>query len=55
MKIDVPYLSYLAKFHHKLINRDVREFVWNVRRNGFAAVFDSGDVVTFSYHACIDD
>jgi hypothetical protein len=33
----------------------VREFVWNDRIIGFAAIFDTVHVVTCSYHACIDD
>jgi hypothetical protein len=53
-QIDVLYLSYLAYFHYKLANRNVREFVWDDRRNGFAAVFDFGEVDTFSYYKRID-
>jgi hypothetical protein len=53
-QLDVPYLSYIAQFHKKLSGRTITDFIWNDDIHGFDVVFDSGKIVTLSYHKCLD-
>jgi len=53
-QVDVPYLSYIAQFHKKLSGRTITDFIWNDDIHGFDVVFDSGKIVTLSYHKCLD-
>ena len=52
-QLDVPYLTYIARFHPKLKGRPIIEFTWNCT-GGFKAVFEDGESDTFSYKTCVD-